>query len=161
MKNQSLKAVTFEPEYGSALRSMLLTYFTGDFGFRLNEEDIANLSFDLAGDTARGTVNLHLLLKKELPIGFCISLLDRAENPASIKPGWGFIRDFFILPEKRRLSCGTFLFGEIRKIYSELGAEGLYLTASPAALPFWKHVGFLIPEEPFGRNNEYCLNQKL
>jgi GNAT superfamily N-acetyltransferase len=58
------------------------------------------------------------------------------------RPGWGFILEFYIVPNKRRLGWGRRLFNLIVKILRARGVEHIWLWSHPDAEPFWYSLGF-------------------
>jgi ribosomal protein S18 acetylase RimI-like enzyme len=79
-----------------------------------------------------------LLLKCGIEyIGLVHLKIDRDE-----RPGWGFILEFYIVPNKRRLGWGRRLFDLIVKILQGRGVKNIWLLTDPAAKVFWLSLGF-------------------
>lgn len=57
-------------------------------------------------------------------------------------PGWGFILEFYIVPNKRRLGWGRRLFTLCSSILREQGVSNVWLLTDPPAEPFWRSLGF-------------------
>jgi len=70
-------------------------------------------------------------------IGFVHMKIDRDE-----RPGWGFILEFYIVPNKRKLGWGRRLFNLIVKILKARGAKDIWLLTTPAVEQFWCSLGF-------------------
>jgi len=80
-----------------------------------------------------------LLLKHENEyVGFVHMKIDRDE-----RPGWGFILEFYITPDKRKLGFGRSLFNLILDILRAQGVKNLWLLTNPGAEPFWHSLGFI------------------
>jgi ribosomal protein S18 acetylase RimI-like enzyme len=58
------------------------------------------------------------------------------------RPSWGFILEFYIVPDKRRQGLGSRLFTLARKILQDHGAQNIWLLASPPSDSFWRSLGF-------------------
>ena len=58
------------------------------------------------------------------------------------RPGWGFILEFYIVPNKRRRGWGHRLFNHIVKILRVQGVDHVWLWSAPDAEPFWYSLGF-------------------
>ena len=58
------------------------------------------------------------------------------------RPGWGFILEFYIVRNKRRLGWGRRLFNRIVNILQARGVENVWLWSAPEAEPFWYSLGF-------------------
>ena len=95
----------------------------------------------------KGIHSIDLFLTDGKPAGFSIWQIDRAESDWCKRPGWGFIREFYIEKPRRRRGYGQLLAAStVQKQYAA-GAENLYLTTGGAA-PFWKACGFKETGEP-------------
>jgi GNAT superfamily N-acetyltransferase len=70
-------------------------------------------------------------------IGFVHMKIDRDE-----RPGWGFILEFYIVPNKRKLGWGRRLFKLIAKILQERGVKNIWLLTNRDAQQFWFKLGF-------------------
>ena len=80
---------------------------------------------------------LLLLRHENHHIGFVHMKIDKDE-----RPGWGFILEFYIIPNKRRLSWGRRLFNLIVEILRIRGVKNIWLLTDPVGEPFWRSIGF-------------------
>ena len=80
---------------------------------------------------------LFLLRHGGKHIGFVHAKIDRDEHP-----GWGYILEFFIVPDKRRAGWGCTLFNFIVKTLQSREVDHLWLGAVPGAEAFWYSLGF-------------------
>jgi len=79
-----------------------------------------------------------LLLKYEGEyLGFIHMKIDRHE-----RPGWGFILEFYIVPNKRRVGWGRRLFNLTVEILRARGVKSIYLLSTPTSEQFWYKLGF-------------------
>ncbi len=58
------------------------------------------------------------------------------------RPGWGFILEFYIVPNKRRSGWGLRLFKLCVEILKERNVEDVWLLTDQAAERFWRSLGF-------------------
>lgn len=70
-------------------------------------------------------------------VGFVHMKIDRDE-----RPGWGFILEFYVVPNKRKLGWGRRSFNLVAKILQGRGVKNIWLLTSPTAEPFWYSLGF-------------------
>jgi ribosomal protein S18 acetylase RimI-like enzyme len=87
----------------------------------------------------QGEADRWLLLLKHQgrSLGFVHMKIDKDE-----RPGWGFILEFYIVPDKRRQGLGSKLFTLARKILQNRGVQNIWLLASPPSDSFWRSLGF-------------------
>lgn len=79
-----------------------------------------------------------LLLKYQgRSLGFVHIKIDKDE-----RPGWGFILEFYIVPDKRGLGWGSELFSLVWKILQDQGVQSIWLLASSPSDSFWRSLGF-------------------
>lgn len=79
-------------------------------------------------------------------IGFSVYQIDSPESDWCKRPGWGFIREFYVVPEHRCAGIGKTLAHYTEASLHSLGAERLYLTADNA-ISFWQKCGWRLTEE--------------
>ena len=92
--------------------------------------------------TDRDRILLLYYVRNEA-IGFGYGKVDRAEHKGVIRPGWGYIMEFYIVPQYRRGGYGTRLYRELERRLCERGVRALYLTADPVTgVPFWQRMGY-------------------
>ena len=80
---------------------------------------------------------LLLLRSGDEYIGLVHMKIDREE-----RPGWGFILEFYIVPDKRRLGWGTRLFNLVVAILKDRHVKNIWLLTNQRAKPFWLSLGF-------------------
>lgn len=76
-------------------------------------------------------------------IGFLYGKIDLPEHKGFIKPGYGFIMEFYVLPQYRRNGYGKEMFYRLEKLFDRDGAKQMWLTSDPiTGKPFWESLGF-------------------
>jgi len=80
---------------------------------------------------------LLLLRTGDEYIGFVHVKIDKDE-----RLGWGFILEFYVVPNRRRLGWGRRLFDLSAKILQNRSVKHIWLLANPASEPFWQSLGF-------------------
>ena len=85
---------------------------------------------------------LLLLRSGDEYIGFVHMKIDKDE-----RPGWGFILEFYIVPNRRRFGRGRKLFNLSAKILQDRGINHVWLMTNQAAEPFWHSLGFIETNE--------------
>ncbi|GAA2994860.1 GNAT family N-acetyltransferase [Actinokineospora diospyrosa] len=77
------------------------------------------------------------------PIGFCclvlVTRMPKAGQPAG---AWGYLSNFFVLPEHRDAGVGAALMSALLKYAEDLGCPRVVLTPSERAVPFYRRAGF-------------------
>ncbi|MBE6885194.1 MAG: GNAT family N-acetyltransferase [Ruminococcaceae bacterium] len=94
----------------------------------------------------QGPVDRHLELcyDEETLIGFLYGKIDHEDHRGFIKPGYGYIMEFFVLPEHRRKGYGRHMFLRLEQLFAKNGAKRMYLTTgTPSGKAFWEAMGFV------------------
>ena len=142
--------------YDSTMRQifeeMLVTYFLTDLQSDIPEDILRGKLLDLIISNAEKRIyHLSIAFEGGAPIGFSIYQIDTPDSDWCKRPGWGFIREFYISAPYRRKGYGTKLAAFSEKQLRALGAEHLYLTSDGAAA-FWESCGF-------SNSHELCSNE--
>ncbi len=125
---------------------LLADYFT-EIHSDIPEHIIRGKLMDLIhSQQESGILRVDLLVTETKPIGFSIYQIDTPESDWCKRPGWGFIREFYVAPACRLQGFGGALAAHSEKQLRDMGAEHLYLTADDG-IPFWKHCGWQETEE--------------
>lgn len=93
-----------------------------------------------------GILRISLAVEEDTLIGFSVYQIDQPESDWYKRPGWGFIREFYIAPEFRCRNYGRQLAQHTEQALREMGAENLYLTSGDG-IPFWQRCGWRLTEE--------------
>lgn len=104
----------------------------------------------IQGDADR---HLELCLIQNAPMGFLYGKVDHAEHHGYVKPGYGYIMEFYVQPDYRRKGYGTAMFRRLEDLFRQDGVERMYLTADPVTgRPFWEAMGFVGANEKSPEN---------
>ncbi len=104
----------------------------------------------------QGTLDRHLELcyADGNLVGFLYGKRDHTEHRGYVRPGWGYIMEFYILPEYRRKGYGRLMYARLENLFRMDGITQVYLTSDPiAGKPFWEAMGFINSGEISAENN--------
>ena len=77
------------------------------------------------------------------PVGFFYGKVDREGDRGEIRPGWGYVMEFFVKKRYRRQGIGTEMNDILEALLRQDGAEHFYLTADPVTgKTFWIAQGY-------------------
>ncbi len=86
-------------------------------------------------------------------LGFLYGKVDHENHNGFIKPGYGYIMEFYVRPEYRRKGYGKAMFCRLKNLFQIDGARRMYLTADPlTGKPFWEAMGFMNTHEQSPEN---------
>lgn len=95
-------------------------------------------------------------------IGFLYGKIDHPEHNGFKKIGYGYIMEFYVLPEHRRKGYGREMFLHLESLFKKDGAKMMYLTAEPVTgKPFWEAMGFMRTGEISPENKEAVYEKAL
>ena len=79
----------------------------------------------------------------DVPVGFLYGKIDREGDRGDIRPNWGYIMEFYVIPERRREGLGRIMAQRLEDFFREKGVKQAYLTADPVTgRPFWAAAGY-------------------
>lgn len=114
---------------------------------------------NIQGDDDR---HLELCYDGDTLIGFLYGKIDRPEHRGFIKVGYGYIMEFFVLPDYRRKGYGKRMYEHLENLLKADGAKKLYLTSDPVTgKPFWEALGFTYTSEKSPENNQDIYEKDL
>ncbi|MDD4164618.1 MAG: GNAT family N-acetyltransferase [Eubacteriales bacterium] len=106
--------------------------------------------------------HLELCYDNEKLIGFLYGKVDREGHKGFIKPGFGYIMEFFILPKYRLQGYGKAMFQRIESLFATDGAKQMYLNTDPiTGVPFWTAMGFTATDEVSPENNMVIYEKEV
>ena len=106
--------------------------------------------------------HLELCYIQETPIGFLYGKIDHEHHKGFIKPGYGYIMEFYVKPEHRRNGYGRMMFERLEHLFRMDGANTMYLTADPVTgKPFWEAMGFVNTNEKSPENQLYLYERPI
>lgn len=98
---------------------------------------------------------LQIVLVDGEPAGFCYAKIDRMGDKGDIRPGWGYIMEFFVRKPHRRRGIGRELVRHCENFFSVRKVKNVWLTADAVTgIPFWKAVGYSDTGEISKENNQ-------
>lgn len=108
----------------------------------------------------KGVGSIALCFAEDRCAGFACYQVDSEESDWCKRPGWGLVREFYIVPEFRRLGYGSSLAAYVVEKLQER-SDRLYLTAhDDAAAAFWAACGFRRTGE-VNQNGTYTMEWPL
>ncbi len=136
-------------EENTARWSELFTdYFVTALAMPLTAEQVRDrLCPFLLDQWRRGVLRIDLAFEEEAAAGFSIYQVDTPESDWCKRPGWGFVREFYIAPPHQRRGLGSQLAEHTARALGEMGARDIYLT-SDAAVDFWRQRGYQVESGP-------------
>jgi len=95
-------------------------------------------------------------------IGFAYGKIDREEHRGYVRPGWGYVMEFYVKLEYRRNGYGGEIYKHLENIFKSNGVSNIWLTADPiTGVPFWSAVGFTNTGEKSPENNLYIYVKNI
>ena len=89
------------------------------------------------------TRHLELCYADGACIGFLYGKIDQEGDSGFIKPGYGYVMEFYVKPAYRKNGYGTRMWKRLEALFLSHGAVRAYLTADPVTgRPFWEAMGF-------------------
>lgn len=125
----------------------LMTAYMAELGSSMPEAVIRGKLSDFIDDQCeKGIIRVSIAYVGEKPAGFSVFQIDTPESDWCLRPGWGFIREYYIVPTYRNRGIGRILAKHTERELRSMGAAGLYLT-STGAVPFWQKCGWTLTGE--------------
>jgi GNAT superfamily N-acetyltransferase len=146
-------------EHFELFKSLMVPYNSEQDSHRPYKEP---LSTETIIEYTRGMMNmqgpfdrhLELCFDGEKLIGFYYAKVDHIGHKGFIKPEYGYIMEFYVLPEHRRKGCGKLMFNRLESLFANHNIKRMYLTSDPiTGEPFWKSLGFEDTGEISPENN--------
>ncbi|MBE6716629.1 MAG: GNAT family N-acetyltransferase [Ruminococcaceae bacterium] len=95
-------------------------------------------------------------------IGFAYGKIDRKTHRGYVRPGWGYVMEFYLKPKYRRKGYGKEIYKHLENIFKSNGVSNVWLTADPVTgEPFWSAVGFTNSREKSPENNLYIYEKLI
>ena len=104
---------------------------------------------------------LELCYFGETAVGFCYGKIDRPHRKGCIRPDWGYVMEFYVLPEYRRKGLGKRMYLRLQDFFNSKDTAGIYLTSDPVTgKPFWGAMGFIATGEISANNNQEIFEKR-
>ncbi len=98
---------------------------------------------------------LRLCFAEGCPMGFLYGKIDKDGDKGFIKPGYGYVMEFYVSPEFRRRGYGRKMLRYLENFFEKKGVGRMYLTADPVTgKPFWEAMGFVGTREKSPDNGQ-------
>ncbi len=95
-------------------------------------------------------------------IGFLYGKVDHEGHKGFIKPECGYIMEFYVKPEFRRMGYGKAMYGRLEQLFASHEARRMYLTADPVTgKPFWESLGFVTTGETSPENGLMIYEKEI
>lgn len=106
--------------------------------------------------------HLKLCYDSKILIGFLYGKIDKPEHKGYKKIGYGYIMEFFVLPQHRLKGYGREMFYHLEKLFAKGGAKCMYLTADGVTgKPFWTSLGFIATGEISLENSQEIYEKEI
>ena len=149
----------YTPDLRSSFEEMLFEYFLTDLRSDIPEDIIrGKLLSHILSYADQKIIRLAFAMSDGRCIGFSIYQIDTPESDWCKRPGWGFIREFYVDPAHRNKGIGRMLADHTEQDLYSMGARQLYLT-SDDAIPFWRKCGWRLTDG-LSSNGQYILEKQ-
>ena len=133
--------ISYEKPLRDPFHKLLADYFA-ELDSEIPEKIIREeLTPFIEGQLHKRIIRAVLCEENGIPFGFAIYQIDSEKSDWCQRPGWGFIREFYIAPGFRHRGYGAAMATHVEEDLKKLGASGLYLTSDTAA-DFWTKCGY-------------------
>jgi len=99
---------------------------------------------------------LFLLMHKDKYVGFIHAKIDKDE-----RPGWGFILELYVVPEKRGMGLGRILYKHVEQILRSRSVKNVWLLTTNKIVPFWRKLGFKLSKERDKETGQLIMTKSL
>lgn len=162
-----LKFVTVKNKrkYNKLLESIMLPYcqeLDRNVGRETPEETLKRFIASIVSMSEDKDRFVELCYLGENLIGFAYGKIDREGHRGYIRPGWGYVMEFYVKPEHRQNGYGREMYNYLENIFKSNGVSNIWLTADPiTGEPFWSAVGFINNGEKSPENNLYIYEKTI
>lgn len=131
--------------------------------YPITEENVAQATRSMLAMQQDADRHLEICYDREnggQPIGFLYGKIDHKSHKGFVKPGYGYIMEFYVQPAYRRMGCGKAMFQRLEGLFAVDGATRMYLNAAPVTgVPFWTAIGFT-PTDEIQPHNHMIIYEK-
>lgn len=105
---------------------------------------------------------LRMALDDGEAIGFCYAKIDKEGDRGLIRPGWGYMMEFFVHPAHRRKGIGRRLTDACEAFFAGHGVHHVWLTADAVTgVPFWLSCGYSDSGADSPENGQRIFEKRL
>ncbi|MDI9470341.1 MAG: GNAT family N-acetyltransferase [Bacillota bacterium] len=124
------------------LISLFVRYYAEECAIELSPPEVAFVNSEIERGLEEGYLHLLLAAAVDSTIrGFIIFQVDTPASDWCLRPGSGFIRELYVLPEERGCGLGGRLVAAAEQEFDRLQVPSIYLTTDDAA-SFWAAQGY-------------------
>lgn len=135
--------VMYNELYEKDWRDVFAQYWAYITNYKVTKEQIKSCQDYILNQVIENKVFMFLCVDNNKVIGFSISQIDNENSDWNRSPGYGFIREFFILSNQRKKGCGKMLAHHTIKNLFLKGSKNIYLDTDKNAKEFWIKCGFI------------------
>ena len=130
----------------------------------LGRDYLSNLSFEKREKFLRSILArlkepdrwLFLLMYRDKYVGFIHAKIDKDE-----RPGWGFILELYVVPEKRGMGLGRILYKHVEQMLRSRSVKNVWLLTTNKIVPFWRKLGFKLSKERDKETGQLIMTKSL
>jgi len=134
------------------LLGLMLPYHR-ELGDAPPEDILAKIARSMISKLGACDRHLELVYAGRELVGFLQCKVDHAEHAGFVKPGWGYVMEFYVVPKFRRAGCGRAMVARMEALFASHGVHRMWLTASAQSHDFWRAAGFAPTGEICPDNN--------
>ena len=158
-----LSYIPSNPEHKESLQRLLVQYFAGldyaDPRDAVPPSAVPKILLLIGESLAQGNFWVYLSQEKSTFCGFVIAQIDGEGKDWCKRPGWGFIRELYVLPGHRGKGVAGKLVRRAEASMLQAGASRVYLTTELAG--FWEAVGYVNSGEVYEGNGGKIYTKEL
>jgi len=151
------------PEHETALRHLLVQYFAALDWDNPNDaippSAVPKILSIIAESLAQGDFWVYLAREKGRLCGFVIAQIDGEGKDWCKRPGWGFIREIYVLPGFRSKGIAGKLVRRAEASMLKAGVSQIYLTTDLSG--FWEGLGYKNSGEVYEGNGGKIYTKTL
>lgn len=165
MKNLTFISLTPDSPHAPAFESLMRRYgpeISAHTGRPLTQDMLRGWTASIIRLTASPDRLVELCFDGDAPIGFLYGKIDREGDRGDVRPDWGYIMEFYVIPERRRKGLGRVMAQRLEAFFAGRGVKQVYLTADPVTgKPFWAAAGYGATGEISQENGQEVFEKTL
>ncbi len=133
----------YDQSYEKEFRDVFEQYWKYITNNKVTKEQIKSCQDYILKQVANQEIFMLLSIDNNTVVGFSIFQIDNEKSDWNKFTGYGFIREFFIVPTKRCKGLGKELANYTIKQLFSMSAKNIYLDTAKNAKDFWLKCGFV------------------